>query len=152
MEITENFNQRFSSFQTVMLQTIKDVVLQMIPNIPQQQQHMQPPSFKDAFSPQHMLPTSFPSQSVLQTQHHPSSLPTNYQHINPQTNIQQPSSPINIPSPSTQSFVPPQSFTANTSPPQQLSPPIENQITNHSESQNSQTSFDKTISALDSDL
>ena len=67
--ITETFNQRFASFQIVMLQTIKDVVLQMIPNIPQQQQQMQPPSFQDAFPQQHMLPTSFPSQSVLQTQH-----------------------------------------------------------------------------------
>ena len=43
--ITENFNQRFPSFQTVMLQTIKDAVLQMISNIPQQQQQMQSPSF-----------------------------------------------------------------------------------------------------------
>ena len=125
----------------------------MIPNIlQQQQQQTQPPSFQDVFPPQPMLPTSFPSQSVLQTQPHPSSFSTNFQHLNPQTNIQKPSSPINISSPSTQSFVSPQSFTTNTLPPQQISPPIENQITNHSESQNSQTSFDKTISALDSDL
>ena len=137
LAITENFNQHFSSFQTAMLQTIKDVVLQMISNIPQQQQQqqqMQPPSFQDVFPPQLMLPTSFPSQSELQTQPHPSSFSTNFQHLNPQTNIQQPSSPINIPSPSTQYFVMPQSFNNNTPPPQQLSPPIENQITNHSES------------------
>ena len=152
LAITENFNQRFSSFQTVMLQTIKDVVLQMIPNIPQQQQQMQPPSFHDAFPTQHMLPTSFPSQSVHQTQPHTSPFQSNSQYQQPSPNIQQPSSPLNIPSPSTQSFVPPQSFNDNASSSQQLPPPLENQITNHSESQNSQTSFDKTISALDSDL
>ena len=32
LAISKNFNQRFSSFQTVMLQTIKNIVLQMIPN------------------------------------------------------------------------------------------------------------------------
>ena len=126
LAITENFNQRFSSFQTVMLQIIKDVVLQMITNIPQQQQQMQPISFQDAFPPHKMLPkASFSSQSVLQTQPHLSSFPTNHQHLNLLTNIQQPSSPTNIPSPSTQSFIPPQSFTQNPSPPQQNFPHIE---------------------------
>ena len=37
LAITDNFNQRFSSFQIVMFQTIKAVVLQTIPNITQQQ-------------------------------------------------------------------------------------------------------------------
>ena len=102
LAITENFNQRFSSFQTVMLQTIKDVVLQIIPNIPQQQQQMQSPSFQGTFPLQKMLPTaSFPSQSVLQTQPHLSSFPTNRQHLNQITNNQQPPSTTNIPSPST---------------------------------------------------
>ena len=52
-----------------MLQTIKDVVLQMIPNITQQQHQMQPPSFQDAFPLQQILPIpSFPSQNAFQTQ------------------------------------------------------------------------------------
>ena len=45
LAIIENFNQRFASFQKVMFQTIKYVVLQMIPNIPEQQHQMQPPFF-----------------------------------------------------------------------------------------------------------
>ena len=155
LAITGNFNQRYSSFQTGMLQTIKDVVVQMIPKIPQQQQPMQTPSFQNAFHPQQMLLTaSFPSQSVLQTQPHLFSFPKNHQHLNILTNIQQPSSPTNIPSPSTQSSIPPQSFTQNPSTPQQLSPHIKHQIANPSESQHfdSQSSFDKSIRAIDSDL
>ena len=66
LAITENFNQRFSSFQQVMLQTIKDVVLQMIPNIPQQQHQIESPPFHDAFPSQQVLSTaSLPSQNKL---------------------------------------------------------------------------------------
>ena len=72
LAIAKNFNQRFASFQKVILQTMKDVVLHMIPNIPQQQHQMQPPSFQDVFPSQQILPTtSFPSQSALQTQPYP---------------------------------------------------------------------------------
>ena len=86
-----------------MLQMIKDVVLQMIPNITQQQHQMQPPSFQDAFPLQQILPIpSFPSQNAFQTQPHTSSFPIDYQQSNPpQTIIQRPPSPTNIPSPST---------------------------------------------------
>ena len=140
-----------------MLQTIKDVVLQITSNITQLQHQMQSSSFQNVLSPQQMLPTSsFPSQNTLQAHTHPSSFPIDYQHSNPlQTDIQQPPSPINIPSPSIQSFIPPQSLNPTSStPPNQLSPHIEHQITNPLESRNSasQSSFDKTIRAIDSDL
>ena len=120
-----------------MLQTIKDVVLQMIPNITQQQHQMQPPSFQDAFPLQQILPIpSFPSQNAFQTQPHTSSFPIDYQQSNPpQTIIQRPPSPTNIPSPSTQSFIPPQSFNPTSSTlSNQFSPYLEHQITNPSES------------------
>ena len=136
-----------------MRQTIKDVVLQMIPDIPQQQYQMQPPSFQDAFLSQQLLPAaSFPSQNALQTQTQPH--PTQFTNIYnsslpPQLNIHQQSSTTNIPSSSYQSFIPSQSFTLNKStPPHQLYPPLENQITNPSESQPSESQSSK----IDSDL
>ena len=60
LAITNHFNQRCASFKLVMLQTIKDVVLQMIPTIPQQQHQMQTPFFQDEFSSQQILPTVSP--------------------------------------------------------------------------------------------
>ena len=45
LAITKIFNQHFVSFQKIMLQKIKDVVLQIIPNIPQQQHQIQYPPF-----------------------------------------------------------------------------------------------------------
>ena len=119
--MTKNFNQRFASFQKVMRQTIKDIVLQMIPDIPQQQYQMQPPSFQDAFLSQQLLSVaSFPSQNALQTQTQPH--PTQFTNIYnsslpPQLNIHQQSSTTNIPSSSYQSFIPSQSFTLNKSTP-----------------------------------
>ena len=45
LAITKIFNQHFVSFQKIMLKKIKDVVLQIIPNIPQQQHQIQYPPF-----------------------------------------------------------------------------------------------------------
>ena len=140
-----------------MLQTIKDVVLQMLPNIPQQHHQIQPPSYQDAFPSQQIFPTaSFPSQNSLQTQSHSIPFPIVYRpSIPPQTNIHQPQSPTNIPSPLSQSFILPRSFNQSSStPPNQLSPPLEYQITNRSESQHSecQSLFDNTIRAIDSEF
>ena len=99
-----------------MLQTIKEVFLQILPNIPQQR--IQQPSLQDAFPSQQQLPTiSFNAQNALQTQPQPAQYHNMYNApYPPQTTLLLPQehvSPTNTLLPSPQSFISPQSIPPN---------------------------------------
>ena len=136
-----------------MLQTIKELFLQILPNIPQQR--IQQPSLQDAFPSQQQLPTiSFNTQNALQTQPQPAQYHNMYNApYPPQTTLLLPQkrvSPTNTLLPSPQSFILPQSFISPQSiPPNQLPIPNEKPPTKPCDSQ---SSFDKTLNVIESDL
>ena len=139
----EKINQQFASFQTVMLQTMKELVINMIPQIINQQRStVLSPSPTDMLNTQ---PPYFPHQGSLLSNPYP-----------PQLNMPPPSN--QIPPPTSHPTTPPvyiqrQSTQGITPTTQTLSPTLQKSPTSpHSQLPPFQTSFDHAMNAIDTDL
>ena len=135
--------QRFTSFQTVMLQKMKDLAINMVPQLSNQQRsNLLSPPPNDIF---HTQPPTYPYHGAfIQHPYPPQTIPHS-----PLAHMYLPSYPHTPPV-----HIPPQFSQGNTSssnkmlpPPPKLSP-----ITTNSTTQQSQTSFEHTITELYAEL
>ena len=140
----EKINQQFASFQTVMLQTMKKIVINIFPQITNQQgSTLLPPS------PPEMLntrPSNYLHHEALLTHHYPPQLtiPTPLNQI-PSSALHNNTPPIYIQPQTTQGMTPPATH--------KISPTLpKTQISPHSKLPQSQTSFENAMNAIDADL
>ena len=136
----EKINQQFASFHTVMLQTMKVLVINMIPQITNQQR-----SVLLFSSPHDMLntqPPNYPHHGSLLTHLYPPKLPLNQM---TQPTLHPTNPPIYTQPQSTQDTT----LTTN----QTFPPPLpQTQTSNYSNLPQSQTSFENTMTAIDNEL
>ena len=136
----DKINQQFASFQTVMLQIMKDLVINMAPQKTNQQQSvLLSPSHHDILTTN---PPQYPSHESLLTHPSPPQLPLN-----------QMSQPKLYPT-RQHIYIQPQYTQCTTSlTPQTIPPPLpQNQTSNYSTLPPSQTSFENTMPVIDTDL
>ena len=136
----DKINQQFSSFQTVMLQTTKDLIISIVPQITKQQWSVSlSPSPYDIFNTQ---PPQYLSHGSLLTYPSHPQLPLNQM---PQPTLHPTTPPI---------YTQPQSTQGTTSPSPQTIPPTlpQTQTSKYSTLPPSQTSFENAMTAIDADL
>ena len=139
----EKINQQFVFSQTVMLQTMKELVFNMIPQITNQQRStLLSPSPTDTLNTQ---PSNHPHHGSLLTHPYPPqiTMPTTSNQIPPPISHTN-SSPVYIQQQSTQGITPPTT--------QILSPTIQKPSTSPQSLPPSQTSFEHVMNAIDADL